>query len=145
LRSEAFAAFGIVYFVVASEDQLALHHVAGRRAASMIHAALSDMGWVSVHAQAVGQLLVLTLLAAAGLALIWVWKRPASKAERRARLILTGLLIILYVFAGGVDFLGSILPGRLWPAIEESGERLAMTLSLAYAAGLVSIRHARQL
>ena len=143
LRSAPFAAFGIVYFVVASEDQLALHHVVSRRAASLIRTAVSNVGWTFAHAQAVGQLLVLTLFAAAGLALIWVWKRPAAKAERRARLVLTGLLVTLYVFAGGVDFLGSILPGRLCPAVEESGERLAMTLSLAYVAGLVSIRRAR--
>ncbi|HZJ47919.1 MAG TPA: hypothetical protein VFD97_02650 [Acidimicrobiia bacterium] len=138
-RSKTFAAFGVVHFTVATEDQLGLHHIFGPRAASLIRSATSHTGWISAHAEAVGQLVFLTLLAAVGVAFVWAWERPKELIAIRARLVLTGLLFALYLFAGGVDFLGAMLPGKLWPIIEESGERLVMTVSLAYVSGLVSV------
>lgn len=144
-RSKTFAAFGAVYFVVATEDLLGFHHAAGHRAAALLRAVVPDVGWVVAHAQPIGQFLVMTLLAVVGFAFIWVWKRPKDHTARRARLVLTGILVTLYFFAGGVDFLGAMLPGKLWPAVEESGERLVMTVSLAYAMGLASVRLRRLL
>ncbi|GBE22460.1 hypothetical protein BMS3Bbin01_01835 [bacterium BMS3Bbin01] len=141
-RSKIFASFAIVYFAVAAEDQLDLHQRIAGRVTSLVRSVLSAGGWIPAHSEALGQLLFLTAFAAAGFVFIWVWRPAAGSTEHRARLVLTALLVTLYVFAGVVDFVGSVVPDRRWPIIEESGERLTMTLSMAYAAGLafVSLR-----
>ena len=78
-RSGALTVLGVVYFAVATEDQLGLHHAVSRRVSRLLAARLPDITWASTHVQALAQLLVLTLFASVGFVLIWVWRRPASR------------------------------------------------------------------
>jgi len=139
-RSMPIAAFGIVYFLVEAEDQLDLHIVFGDRVARLIRSMVHGGGWEVAQAQPLAELAVLTFFAVAGFGLIWVWKGPPNAIARSARLVFTGLLVVLYLFAAGVDFLGAILSSKWPPALEETGERVVMTLSLGYALGLAAVR-----
>jgi hypothetical protein len=143
LRSRPFAAFGIVYFLVEAEDQLGLHHAAGARVAKVLVRVMPG-SWVAAHSRPVGTFVVMTLFALVGFGLIWVWEGPREAHARRARLVLTGLLVVLYLVAGVLNFLDTVYPSKWWPALEETGERVIMTLSLGYSLGLIWMLKARQ-
>jgi hypothetical protein len=143
LRARVLQVIGAVFLIVEIEDHTDIHHAISRQLARTLSTHLSGAVWTPARVQAVSQLLVLTAFALIGFALIWLWQAPVHPAARQARLVLSFLLGTLYVFAGGVDFLGKILSGAFWPAIEEVGERLVMTLSLAYTAVIASVGRRR--
>ncbi len=138
-RSASFGGFTIVYFLVAAEDQLGLHHAAGRRVGRLL-ARTWEGGWIAAHDRQIGTLVVMTAFAVAGFLLIWVWERPQDARVRRAQIVLTALLVVLFGLAGGLNFVDTVLNSRLLPALEETGERVVMTLSLGYTLGLASMR-----
>lgn len=142
-RSKPFAAFAVVYFLVEAEDQLGLHHAAGLRIANVLVRILPG-SWIAAHARPVGTFIFMTAFALIGFGMIWVWKGPRDRRARRARLVLTGLLVVLYLLAGVLNFLDTVFPSKWWPALEETGERVLMTLSLGYSLGLAWMLEARQ-
>lgn len=128
-REKVLAVIGAVFLALVVEDQIDLHHAVSQRLLSVLSGHLSE---------AASQFVVLTALAVAGFAAIWLWRSPTHPTARRARVVLSLLLGTLYWFAGGVDFLGKVLPGEFWPIVEEVGERFTITLSLAYSVWIAS-------
>jgi len=139
-RSQVFTALGLLFLIIGIEDQVALHAPLGHFLASALRIDTWSNLWGVQGSHKIGEFLVLGLFGTLAFLLTWARKRPPLRTLRRARGVLTMLLVLLFFFAGVVDFINSIYGGPVWEFIEETGERISLSLSVAYAVGLVSIK-----
>jgi len=139
-RSRVFTALGLLFLVIGIEDQVALHAPLGHYLAGALRIETWSTLWDVPGSHKIGEFLVLGLFGVLAFVLTWTRRRPPLRTLRRARTVLTLLLVVLFFFAGVVDFINSIYGGPVLEFIEETGERISLSVSLAYAVGLVSIR-----
>ncbi len=135
-RSLAIGVVAVVFALVGIQDQVAWHSAMGQTLAGWLD--LSFLARLSgAPESAVGEFLVLALLAVAGLVVAEsVWEERLHL--RAARNVLVMLLVLLTVFAVFVD-LGTAASGNggAVALVEEMGERTTLSLALGFTAGLV--------
>lgn len=136
-RSRNLAAFGILFLLIGLEDQVRFHAGAGRVLSRILRSTNLFEGRQALD---IGESLALIALAAGGAALVWSWRRPALRSLRRGRLILSILLIALFGLAVVVNYVGNLTRTQWLGIAEEVGERFVLTLTVAYAAGLATVR-----
>lgn len=139
-RSRVFTVLALLFLIIGIEDQVALHAPLGHFLARVLRIDAWSNLWDVSGSHKIGEFLVLGLFGTLAFLLTWTRKRPPLQTLRRARGVLTILLVVLFIFAGVVDLINSIYGGPVWEFIEETGERISLSLSLAYAVGLVSIK-----
>jgi hypothetical protein len=131
LRSVGLASFAIVFGLVGIADETNLHVT--------IAQGLNDLspfeGLFDLHptvTQGIWELVILLSISAAGLVLLLLLPGGGSwypEVKRRLIALLVGLLF----FAGVVDTIDHVTGIRgVWSLGEESGERLVLSLTLAY-------------
>lgn len=137
VRSPGSAVFALVFVLIGLQDELAWHGSAGASVSSAFDFRLLQKV-LPASPEAWGQFLVLTALAATGA--IFIWFVPDRwPGFRSIRNVLTILLGALFLFATVVDLLADAAsPGSVLTLLEESGERLTLSLTVGYVAGLVA-------
>lgn len=138
IRSGTLAAFTAAFAVIAFEDRAFLHKGIGDRLAEVLNlTALHELAPAPPGSW--GQFLALSVLAAvAGGAAVLAILRARSPL-RTIAMVLTGLLGLLFLFAGVVDLLADAYPTSLLVRVEEAGEAVALSLALGYTASLMLI------
>ena len=132
-KSRAITVLAVVFLLLAIEDLITLHGVVG-----YVLRALSG-GLVS---RQLGELIAFGGFGFLVFVLVWGGNQLENPRLRRARLVVFSLLVALFIFTGVVDFFADdTIPGvSPLSLVEESGERLVLTLTSAYAAGLAAIQ-----
>jgi hypothetical protein len=138
IRSGTLGAFTAAFAVIAFEDRAFLHKGIGEWLAEVFD--LTPLREVApASPDSWGQFLALSAFAAVagGAAVVAILR--ARPPLRTIAMVLTGLLGLLFLFAGVVDLLADAYP--TWPLgrVEEVGEAVALSLALGYTAGLVLI------
>ena len=134
LESVAIRMLGFVFLILGLEDLITLHGIFGK--------ALNRLT-ADLVPERVGEIVAFAGFGLLTVYLVWVRNKPTSMTVRRARLMITVLLAAMFFFTAGVDFFaagGQTAVTRVVALIEESGERFVLTLTMAYAAGLASMR-----
>ena len=121
---------GILFLILALEDLITLHG---------IFAAVLKRLSGGVIPNRVGEFIALAGFGVVAFFFIWIRNPPHHRMLRRARVFLTVLLVTLFFFTAVVDFF-ALQGSSVTAIVEESGERLTLTITLAYAAGLASIK-----
>ncbi len=130
-RSGGLALFGIVFLLVGIADATNLHMTIAQ---SLIGLNPFD-GLLGLHptsTQGLWELAILLIISTAGLLLVMrfpgSWDRYPAVRRR-----LVALMVILLFFAGVVDAIDHLTGIQgVWSLVEESGERLVLSLTLAY-------------
>lgn len=134
-------AMGFVFVIIGIEDMIALHAVVGHALADLIRFDTWVPGVGVYGSHQLGEFISMGLFGAAAFVFVWARRSPYNRTLQRVRMILTLLLVAMFVFAGFVDLLASA-EGELVPALaEEVGERLTLTLAMAYASGVAAVRN----
>ena len=136
-RSRNLAAFGLLFLLIGFEDQAQIHFWAGKLLGRLIQSA--DLAERQT-AFRLGQTIALIAVATIGAALVWSWRRPALRSLRRSRTILSTLLVLLFLLAVVLNFVGSMIETEWLRIAEEVSERLVLSTAVAYAAGLAAVR-----
>jgi hypothetical protein len=129
-KSKAITVLAVVFFLLAIEDLISLH---GFVAYSL--RALSG----GLITRQIGELIAFCGFGLIVIVLVWGGAQPSNGQVQKARLTVTVLLIALFLFTAVVDFF-AVRGTSVASIVEESGERLVLTLTTAYAAGLATIR-----
>lgn len=127
---------GVLFLVVGIEDQIAVHAQLGGMIADLFRFEdwIPDIG--SYGATNLGEFLAMAMFAFLAFLLIWAGQKSPSQILRRARVILTLLLVAMFFFAGVVDLITAANRGSIAVLIEELGERAVLSLSVVYAVSL---------
>ena len=141
-RAPNLGAFGLLFLVIGIEDQLRFHSFAGRILGGFLRSVYMIEGGAETR---IGEFIALLVMAAAGALLVWGWRRPARRSLRRARLVLSALLVALFMFAVVLNVMDGSWSLEELRIAEEVGERLVLTAAVAYAAGLSSVKDWRAL
>lgn len=136
-RSPGITVFGCVFLLIGIEDQVAWHGIAAQYLVERVD--LTGLAQLTGDTpESLGEFLILAALAV--MALILVWFVPdRTPGFPRVRGILTIWLIVMSLSATVVDLVAANFePASLWALLEESGERVVLSLIGAYVAGLLT-------
>ncbi len=136
-RSRAAVLFAAVFAIVGLGSRFGWHRTAASRLTEIIDVTRLQT-IVPASAVAWGEFLLLWVLAIiAGVA---AWMFPDSRAGfRSATRVLTLFLTLLVCFATVGDLIAaSAENGPIWSMVEETGERLVLSATAGYVAGLLS-------
>ena len=136
-RSWNLAAFGLLFLLIGFGDQIRIHSWAGQLLGRLLQSGGQVERQVALQ---IGQALALVLMATAGGALVWSWRQPALLSLRRSRTILSTLLVLMFLLAAVLNFVGSMMTSAWLSIAEEVGERLVLSAAVAYACGLAAVR-----
>lgn len=138
-RSPAMLFWSFVFFYFLADDSIRLHERGGHWLGRMV----DDAGFYKALGEGhdLGQVIYMGIAGIIFLIILFCAYRFSGPAERRISQIFLVLVFVLVAFAGGVDFIHSFLPTHMWDsiltALEEGGEHVVMTVSLAYAFSLL--------
>lgn len=142
-RRGVFVAWGSLYACALADDSLRLHERKGAWLADRIdeHFWFPD-GLLGLRADDLGEILVWGLLAAVPLGAAVLLHRRSDPWTRRASLAIASLLA-LYIFFGGVVDQFHVLVmntpiGDAVGTLEDGGEMIALSLTAAFATGLLA-------
>jgi hypothetical protein len=140
-RSLGISVFGCVFLLIGIEDQVAWHGIAAQYLVERVDlTAVAEM--TGDTPESLGEFLILAALAVTALILVWIVP-DRTPGFRRVRLILTIWLIVMSLSATVVDLVAANFePASLWALLEESGERVVLSLIGAYVAGLLATMRA---
>ena len=130
-RSNAIRVLAVVFILLAIEDLVMLHGLFAR--------ALWTLSGGLVPTR-LGELIAFGGFGLLVLGLVWTGNAPRDWQLRRAQLVVTVLLGALFLFTAVVDYFNDDSVWSYLALLEESGERLVLTLTAAYAAGLAANR-----
>ena len=148
-RRGVFVAWGTLYAFALADDSLRLHENKGAWLADRIgeHFWFPD-GLLGLRANDLGEILVWGLLAVFPLVAVALLHRRGDPVTRRDSLGI-GVLLALYIFCGGViDQLHVLVMntpiGDTVGTLEDGGEMIALSLTVAFATGLLAAARRRQ-
>ncbi len=131
VRSVGLASFGIVFLFIGLADETNLHSTIAH---STIRLSPFE-GLLELHptiTQGIWELLILLSIGTAGMVLLVLVPGGGSWYPEVKRRLIT-LLVGLLFFAGVVDAIDHVTGIQgVWSLVEESGERLVLSLALAY-------------
>jgi hypothetical protein len=141
-RRGVFAAWGSLYACALADDSLRLHENKGAWLADRIgeHLWFPD-GLLGLRANDLGEILVWGLLAVLPLAAVVLLHRRSDPVTRRLSLGVAVLLAAYVVCGGVIDQLHVLVMntavGDAVGTLEDGGEMIVLSLTVAYAAGLL--------
>ncbi len=141
-RRAVFAAWGSVYAFALADDSLRLHENRGAWLADRLEARLwFPDGLLGLRANDLGEILVWGLLAVLPLAAVVLLHRRSDPVTRRTSLVLAALLAAYVVCGGVIDQVHVLVMdtpiGDAVGTLEDGGELVALSLTVAYAAARV--------
>lgn len=148
-RRGVFVAWGALYACALADDSLRLHENKGAWLADRIgeHFWFPD-GLLGLRANDLGEMLVWGLLGVVPLAAAILLHRRSDPSTRRDSLALAALLALYMFFGGVVDQLHVLVMDTpiddAVGTLEDGGEMIALSLTLAFAIGLLAAARRRR-
>lgn len=148
-RRGVFVAWGSLYASALADDSLRLHETKGAWLADRVgeHLWFPD-GLLGLRANDLGEILVWGLLAVLPLTAAVLLHRRSDPCTRRDSLGIAALLALYIFFGGIVDQLHVLVMdtpiGDAVGTIEDGGEMIALSLTLAFAIGLLAAARQRR-
>jgi hypothetical protein len=147
-RQWVFLPWAAVFAAALADDSLRLHENRGAWLADRLGERLwFPDGLLGLRANDLGEILVWGLLAVVPLAAVVLLHRRSGAATRRASLGVAALLAAYVLFGGVVDQLHVLVMrtplGDAVGTVEDGGELVALSLTLAYAVGLLAATRRR--
>jgi hypothetical protein len=138
VRSPSLGVFAAILGVITMLERTGAH---GRVARWILrNFDLSTAALDGVDRLALVELLLLSSIAVVAAVVIWFSRRKERDLSFVRRDLLL-LLAALWIFAVGVDYVSSFTGSSVWRFIEETGERVVMSILLGYIFGIRLRRH----
>jgi hypothetical protein len=138
-ESRPIATLGGLFLLVGIEDQIEIHGRLGDGIADLFDFQSWIPGIGEYGASNIGQFVAMALFGVVAFVLVWAGRAPAVPGLRRARVVLTGLLILMFFFAVVVDLVTAAERSLEILLVEELGERSVLGLAAVYSLSLLSV------
>ena len=139
-QSTAMGALALLFLLIGVEDQISVHGWLGGPISRLLRFEDWVPGIAGKGSRILGEFGALLVFGVIGFLLVWTRKQPVQPALRRARVVFSLLLVVMFFFAGVVDAVTAAQPSLAAILQEETGEMVILTIGLGYSAALASIR-----
>ena len=139
-ESRPIATLGALFLLVGIEDQIEIHGRLGDAIADLFQFQSWIPGIGAYGAHNIGEFVAMALFGVVAFTLIWTGRTPVDPHLRRARVVLTGLLILMFLFAVVIDLVTAAGRSLTILLIEELGERGVLSLAAVYSLSLASFK-----
>lgn len=139
-ESRPIAILGALFLLVGIEDQIEIHGRLGDAIADLFQFQSWIPGIGAYGAHNIGEFVAMALFGVVAFVLVWTGRAPTHSGLRRARIILTGLLVLMFFFAVVVDLVTAAERSLRILLVEELGERGVLSLAAVYSLSLASIK-----